>query len=177
MSKRKKKSLLVSLLSLLVELILLPFRLIAAFFRLLVPKDDKEQSDAPSAPNLSYKSKYLLTKHEWTFYQKLKPLADQLGLVVLAKIRVADLVEPVAADRKEYMSLFAKIKSKHIDFVLCRPENLKVELLIELDDSTHIAGNERDTFIEALYAKTGYRLFRTYNDVTLTQLQAALCVA
>ena len=37
---------------------------------------------------LPYKKKYLLTKHEWAFYKKLKPLADRYNLVVIAKTRL-----------------------------------------------------------------------------------------
>lgn len=114
-----------------------------------------------------YQRKYLLTKHEWLFYKELKPIADKLGFVVLSKIRMADLVEPIAGNNSEYYRAFSKVKAKHIDFVLCRPENLYVELLIELDDSTHYAGNARDAFVEKVYAQTGYKLFRTRTSENL----------
>ena len=42
---------------------------------------------------LPYHRKYLLTKREYGFYKKLKPIADKYNLQVLAKIRFADLVE------------------------------------------------------------------------------------
>lgn len=116
-----------------------------------------------------YQPRYLLTKHEWSFYKELKPIADKLGFVVLSKIRMADLVEPVANSNSEYYRAFGKVKAKHIDFVLCRPENLLVELLIELDDSTHAVGNERDAFVEKVYAQAGYKLFRTRTTQNLEQ--------
>ena len=121
-------------------------------------------SDAPI-----YKRKYLLTKHEWNFYKALKPVADKLELVVLAKIRMADLVETVADSNSEYYRGFGKVKAKHVDFALARPENLYVELLIELDDNSHKEGNERDTFVESVYTAVGYKLFRTRDTENLEQ--------
>lgn len=112
--------------------------------------------------NMPYKKKLLLTKNEWAFYKSLKPVADELGYSVLAKIRVADLVEVTSKDRSEWQTYFNKINKKHIDFVLAKPENLQIVLLIELDDNTHNAAQEqRDKFIEELYKQTGYKLLRT----------------
>lgn len=111
--------------------------------------------------NLPYKKKLLLTKNEWAFYKGLKPIADELGYSVLAKIRLADLVEVDVKDNKEFMKYFNKINKKHVDFVLAKPENLQIELLIELDDNSHnSAQKQRDEFIEALYKQTGYKLLR-----------------
>ena len=122
---------------------------------------------APKAP--IYKRKFLLTKHEWNFYNALKPIADRLGLTVLAKIRMADLVETVAKTNSDYYKGFAKVKAKHVDFALARPENLYIELLIELDDNTHTPGNERDAFVEKVYSEAGYKLLRIRNELALEE--------
>ena len=106
-----------------------------------------------------YSRKYLLTKNELYFYRALKPIADKYHLVVLSKIRMADLVEPKYNQGRSYAA-FAKIRSKHVDFALCDPENLFVRLLIELDDSSHVPDNERDRFVEMVYNQTGYKLLR-----------------
>lgn len=65
-------------------------------------------------------------------------------------------------DKSQWQTAFNRINKKHIDFVLCKPENLYPELLIELDDSTHKSDKvaKRDEFIEKLYEKTGYKLLR-----------------
>ena len=117
-----------------------------------------------------YRRKYLLTKHEWTFYQSLKKIADELGYIVLAKIRMADLVEPIAPNNSEYYRAFGKVKAKHVDFALARKENMYVELLIELDDRSHIPGNERDAFVEYVYTVTGYKLLRYWDGQDLRQM-------
>ena len=55
--------------------------------------------------------------------------------VVLAKVRLADLIE--ANERHpQWQANFNRIRSKHVDFVLC--DNwLRPLLAIELDDSSH----------------------------------------
>ena len=110
---------------------------------------------------LPYRRKFLLTKNEYWFYKSLKEIADKYGFAVLAKIRFADLVEVSAeADKKEYMKYFGKIKSKHIDFILCKKDNLYPELLIELNDSSHNTEDriKRDVFIKKIAEKVGYKM-------------------
>ncbi len=110
---------------------------------------------------LPYRRKFLLTKNEYWFYKSLKEIADKYGFAVLAKIRFADLVEVSAeADKKEYMKYFGKIKSKHIDFILCKKDNLYPELLIELNDSSHNKEDriKRDDFIKKIAEKVGYKM-------------------
>lgn len=112
---------------------------------------------------LPYVRKNLMTKNEWYFYKQLKPVADKLNYSILCKVRVADLVDiEKGLDKSQWQTAFNRINKKHIDFVLCKPENLYPELLIELDDSTHKSDKvaKRDEFIERLYEKTGYKLLR-----------------
>lgn len=117
-----------------------------------------------------YRQKYLLTKNEWYFYKDLKQIADELNLVVLAKIRMADLVEVNLSDKNQWRVYFNKISKKHIDFALALPDNLKIVLLIELDDNTHNEKQyERDRFIESVYKKTGYKLLRVHNSKNLKE--------
>lgn len=126
-----------------------------------MPAQNQEEPEIEVTKNLPYKKKLLLTKNEWAFYKGLKPIADELGYSVLAKIRLADLVEVDVKDNKDFMKYFNKINKKHVDFVLAKPENLQIELLIELDDNSHnSAQKQRDEFIEALYKQTGYKLLR-----------------
>lgn len=125
--------------------------------------NETEETSEPLEPtlNLPYKKKLLLTKNEWIFYKGLKPIADELGYSVLAKIRLADLVEVDLKDNKEFIKYFNKINKKHIDFVLAKPENLQIVLLIELDDNSHNDKQKtRDDFIDELYKVTDYNLLR-----------------
>ena len=181
---KKRRGLIGDLIALIVALfkilwwtITLPVKIIKFFINRKNPKEKNtiEASDIAAQP--IYKRKYLLTKHEWDFYKHLKPIADKLGLTVLAKIRMADLVETVADSNSEYYRGFGKVKAKHVDFALARPENLYIELLIELDDNSHTEGNERDAFVESVYAAVGYKLLRIRNEIGLEDnIRAALGV-
>lgn len=123
--------------------------------------NEQEEQPVEVTTTLPYKKKLLLTKNEWAFYKNLKPVADELGYSVLAKIRVADLVEVNVKETKDFMKYFNKINKKHVDFVLAKPENLQIELLIELDDGSHDSKQKiRDEFIDALYKQTGYKFLR-----------------
>lgn len=140
------------------------------------PTEESKEEQVTITNNLPYKKKLLLTKNEWAFYKSLKPVADELGYTVLAKIRVADLVEVTAKDRSEWQKYFNKVNKKHVDFVLAKPENLQIVLLIELDDNSHNeAQKKRDDFIDELYKQTGYKLLRTRGSGELKeQIQTIL---
>lgn len=113
--------------------------------------------------NMPYNKKYLLTKNEWVFYKKIKPICDKNNLHIIAKVRVADIVEvKKGLENKERQKYFNKIKNKHIDFIICNPENLAIIALIELDDKTH-ENNQRiksDNFKDKLSNTVGYKLIR-----------------
>lgn len=124
---------------------------------------EKKTEEKIETEKLPYSRKNLLTKNEWSFYKQLKPIADKLNLHILSKVRLADLVEvKKGLNNSEWQTAFNRINKKHIDFILCNPENLYPLLLIELDDSSHQQEKqkERDAFVKSLYEKTGYKLLR-----------------
>ena len=113
-----------------------------------------------------YHKKYLLTKNEYYFYKKLKEITEPLNLQILAKIRLADLIEVnKGLDSQKWGMYFGKIKAKHIDFAIA--EDMKIIALIELDDYTHQRADrqERDIFVNNVLDQTGYVLIRTYGDI------------
>ena len=178
MTKKKEKSGLEILIALIAGIFKLLWKIITLPYTIykLCTKNKKAAANAATieVPVITseapvYKRKYLLTKHEWTFYKALKPIADKLGFVILAKIRMADLVETVADTNSDYYRGFGKVKAKHVDFALARPDNLYIELLIELDDNSHTEGNERDAFVESVYAAVGYKLLRVRNELALEE--------
>lgn len=112
-----------------------------------------------------YHKTYLLTKHEYAFYHKLRPIADRHNLQILAKVRLADLVDVDGGlDRNTRFRYLGKISSKHIDFVIA--DDMKVLLLIELDDNSHNSEEriERDKFVEKVLEVSGYKLIRTLGE-------------
>lgn len=141
---------------------------------------NKQRAQLPQEENqvnipvekIPYIRKNLMTKNEWSFYKQLKPIADELKLSILCKTRVADLVDiEKGLSKSEWQTAFNRINKKHIDFILCKPENLYPVLLIELDDSTHDTekGQKRDEFIEKVLDKAGYKLFRTRGTANLKE--------
>lgn len=114
-----------------------------------------------------YVPKPVLTKREYDFYKKLKPLADECGLNIYTKIRLADLIEPKPkSENPLWMECFNKIKAKHIDFALA-DDDTNIIVLIELDDRSHERPDriERDDFVNAVLKNTGYTLLRTYGEL------------
>lgn len=111
-----------------------------------------------------YQKVYLLTKNEWSFYRNLKPIADKYRLHILSKVRMADLVQiKKGLTKKKRYSAFGKICSKHVDFVLADPKNLRILLVIELDDSSHdsVDGQQKDFFEDKVFETVGLPLIRT----------------
>ena len=117
--------------------------------------------------NPPYKKKLLLTKNEWRFYKDLKPIADKEKLTIIAKVRLADLVEVDSSriQKNEYMKYFNSIAKKHVDFVLCNPDNLAVIELIELDDNSHNNNMRvvRDNMVDKILTGAGYKITHVNN--------------
>lgn len=123
--------------------------------KLATPPEEKEtdieNGEAEECEEYPYIKPYLLTKKEWAFYKALKPITDKYHLHILAKVRLADLVEvKKGLSNSQYFKAFAKIKAKHVDFVLARPANLAVLCAIEVDDGSHddIERQKRDFFLD-----------------------------
>ena len=137
-------------------------------------RDDALSEAEEGTDKFPYHSKYLLTRNEWNFYRKLKYSAESRGLHILSKVRLADLVE---VDRyckgNAFKKYFWKIQAKHVDFVLCNPENLTVKAIIELEDSTHSNSAERarrDDFVDRVLRKCGYTVIYTYSGANIEEL-------
>lgn len=145
-------------------IILIPIILIFAYMGSVNKKKEKENATLPEEKEIDiengeaeatdeypYIKPYLLTKKEWAFYKALKPITDKYHLHILAKVRLADLVEvKKGLSNSQYFKAFAKIKAKHVDFVLARPANLAVLCAIEVDDGSHddIERQKRDFFLD-----------------------------
>jgi len=105
---------------------------------------------------------------------------------VFGKARVADVIRVrQGLDQATWQAAFNRIKSKHVDFVICCPADLSVRFLVELDDSTHQRADriERDRFLDAAMDAAGVSLLRipvsrSYSVREIAGLirEAALCV-
>lgn len=77
---------------------------------------------------------------------------------IFGKVRLADLIKvKKGMGRKSYFQAFNRISAKHIDYVMCRADDLSIELLIELDDKSHSKASQvkRDKFVDAAVGAAG----------------------
>ncbi|MEJ5237999.1 MAG: DUF2726 domain-containing protein [Limisphaera sp.] len=104
----------------------------------------------------------LLSPAERSFYGALQQV---LGgrCVVFAKVRLADLIRPrPGLSRPANRRAFNRTLGKHVDFVLCDPDRLRVVAVIELDDRSHRWKHRaaRDQFVASALAAAGIPLLR-----------------
>lgn len=100
------------------------------------------------------KKNYFFSVAEVKFYDLLKEILGDKYLI-FPKVRISDLVQPKYG--KEKYIYFNKIKSKHVDFLVCDKNPVKSKVIIELDDSSHDKRNrqERDEFVDEVFANVG----------------------
>lgn len=108
----------------------------------------------------AYEAVPILTYNESRNFRTLKEAADQKGLMICPKVRLADIVSPRKGS--DYYSRFGKIKSKHVDFTIC-DYNMKVIAVVELDDSSHDRPDrqERDEFVDSILESNGIKVIHT----------------
>jgi len=82
--------------------------------------------------------------------------------LVLSKVRIEDFVDTVheGFDEKEVWGNRNRIKSRHVDFLICDLVTTKPILAIELDGNSHnrLDRRKRDDFINKLYSDIELRV-------------------
>lgn len=114
----------------------------------------------------------ILTERERSFYHILKPIADKLELQICPKVRVADIVS-IKKGTKDWQKWFNKIRSKHVDFLLC-DYDMNIVLIIELDDSSHETecAKKNDALKNAIFGSRLVRIRSLKEDVEAALLNA-----
>lgn len=102
-----------------------------------------------------------LSRAEKAFFHVLQPLAAEHQCIVFAKVRLEDIVW-VAPHVRNRFAMRNRIKSRHIDFVLCRVKDVQPILAIELDDSSHesFKANMSDVVKNEILQQAGMPLLR-----------------
>jgi hypothetical protein len=115
-----------------------------------------------------YQAKPLLTPTEANFHRVLQSVSDQ-RCHILCKPRLADFL-----DHGGDLTAFNKISQKHVDFLICRPDDWMPMLAIELDDASHerAAVKQRDMLVNAIFAQVSIPLVRVH--VSEVQMLEAL---
>jgi hypothetical protein len=118
-------------------------------FRVLWLLRLRHQFREPLPGALPYRARRAhLSATEFEFYTALCHAVKGRSIVCI-KVRLADVIDcPPAVWRMGYGRLIAQ---KHLDFVLCDPETIRIRAGIELDDRSHSRGDRRarDRFVEA----------------------------
>lgn len=120
---------------------------------------EKSEKDVEDYAGL-YQRRCLLTANEKSQYDRLQSTAVKLRLSLFTKVRLADIVEPVNGI-KNWKTLFNKIRSKHVDFLMC-DRNMKPVCVIEIDDSSHDKDDrkQRDKFVDFILKDVGIPTIR-----------------
>ncbi len=99
---------------------------------------------------LPYESRnYLVSKSERSFLGVLDQVAGE-NFRIFSKVRLEDVIKTrKGLENRERNTARNRIKSRHLDFVLCDPQNLQIIAAIELDDSSHqnSRSTKRDDFV------------------------------
>ena len=87
-------------------------------------------------------------------------------ILIFPKVRLADIIQvdtKVTVDKKYLW----KITNKHVDYVICRADNMQVICVVELDDYTHetAEAKERDIFVMQALRETGIKTFRIRSKI------------
>lgn len=109
-----------------------------------------------------YKHRPILTKTEYAFWKVLQPRAARRNILVCPKVRMEDFLEVKTKDNRKRQSWRGRIKSRHIDFILC-DSDLNMLAGVELDDNSHKynkATIEGDLFKNSVFKAIGMPLFR-----------------
>lgn len=97
---------------------------------------------------------------------------------VFGKVRIADLVTINAGlSRSAHQGALNRIASKHVDFVVCTAQDMKIICAIELNDSSHSQRKrrQRDDFVAQVFTTVGLPLLTVPAQATyqIRQLRAA----
>lgn len=120
------------------------------------PQNHEKQKNELS--NIYYVTS-LLTKPESAFYNILKYKCDLNSFTVCPKVRLEDFIN--VRNIREKQSYRGRIKSRHVDFLIC-DRYLNPLCGIELDDSSHNSwkAQKADNFKNELYSAIGLKLYR-----------------
>ena len=138
------------------------------FFLLDIFKDKrKEELSYP------YEAKeHIMTETELSFYHHLNKLLDDQH-VIFTQVRMEDIIKVKKGIENEF-GFRNRIKSRHIDFVICDAKTGKIQRAIELNDPTHERKDrkKRDKFVNQAFSSAGIKLLTmktqkeyTYEDI------------
>lgn len=138
------------------------FILLAVVVAMVILRMPKRQTDPLTFP---YQSKeFLMSPAERSFLGILDQILPNGDYRVFAQVRLADIVEvDKGLPRAAWQSAFNTISRKHVDFVICRSDDMAILGVIELDDESHEKGKQikRDQVVKKILEAADIPLVRT----------------
>ena len=123
------------------------------------------------------KRSYFFSVAELKFFEVLKEIIGD-NYYIFPKVRICDIVS--SKDKGNYAQ-FNRIKSKHVDFLICTKNPITSKIVIELDDSSHNNQSriKRDKFVDEVFTSSQIPIVHVkvksfYNkDVLIKEIQKA----
>ena len=128
----------------------------------------RKMQAGPSQPAVSMinyafeRKRYIMSPAELKFFKELQTASDN-NWQIFSKVRLEDIISVKdGLDKKEAFALRNRIKSRHIDFVVCDKDTMEIQVCVELDDSTHQQKKriQRDDFVNQALSSAGVRIER-----------------
>lgn len=116
---------------------------------------------------------------EFEFYKMLRDVILGERFVAMVQIPLASLVGVRRKHELGWKSHWGRIKARRIDFLICRKEDLKPLLALELDGSTHKKEEreERDSFVDSVFDAVGLPVLHVSLDNSKNNAVVALDIA
>lgn len=110
---------------------------------------------------MPYRHRHILTKPEYAFWNVLRTKVAKYDLLICPKVRMEDFLSVSAKTDRQRQAWRGKIKSRHIDFILC-DKDMRMLAGIELDDASHGTKEAMrlDRFKNQVFETIGLPLFR-----------------
>ena len=136
--------------------VLIIFIFVAGIILTLLKALKNTKNDAERLP---LKRKKLLSSAELNFYHVLKSIIPE-DREITCKCRLEDIAAVENCPERE--AFRARIKSRHVDFVIYNPENGYTDYAIELDDRSHDTEKQKkaDAFKDKVFETIGMPLIR-----------------
>lgn len=101
---------------------------------------------------------HIMSNAELSFYHCMKSMLSSEH-AIFTKVRMEDIINADKEAENSY-GLRGRIKSRHIDFVICDAQTGKIQRAIELNDQSHNRRDqqERDKFVKQAFETAGIKL-------------------
>lgn len=141
-----------------------------------------QKQTSTSSKELTFKSRgELFTPAERSFLGVLQQSVGE-EYSIFGKVRLGDLIAPgKGLNNSQRQTALNKINLKHIDFLICRSDNLAFVATVELDDKSHRRKDRsmRDEFVDHALGSAGIPIIRfaAQKGYELTEVKQRLATA